>query len=123
MCITAPASYKGRRHIMRRSRSSARQSPRPQRCVDIDAILPQTRAITVHPRQNFLALCASGYYDNCLWHRNIKGFMIQTGDPSGSGKDGQSIWGKPFPDEVRTTLKVPRHHALPPAMLRTRVAR
>ncbi|OJT15552.1 Peptidyl-prolyl cis-trans isomerase-like 3 [Trametes pubescens] len=55
--------------------------------------------------ENFLALCASGYYDNCLWHRNIKGFMIQTGDPSGSGKGGQSIWGKPFPDEVRTTLK------------------
>ncbi|KAI1797267.1 peptidyl-prolyl cis-trans isomerase-like 3 [Ganoderma leucocontextum] len=55
--------------------------------------------------ENFLALCASGYYDNTLWHRNIKGFMIQTGDPSGSGKGGQSIWGKPFPDEVRSTLK------------------
>lgn len=56
--------------------------------------------------QNFLALCASGYYDNTLWHRNIKGFMIQTGDPSGSGKGGQSIWGKPFADEIRSTLKV-----------------
>ncbi|KAJ8468185.1 hypothetical protein ONZ51_g9806 [Trametes cubensis] len=55
--------------------------------------------------ENFLALCASGYYDNCLWHRNIKGFMIQTGDPSGSGKGGQSIWGKPFSDEIRSTLK------------------
>lgn len=76
-------------------------------------VLPRTRA-KLCPRQNFLALCASGYYDNCLWHRNIKGFMIQTGDPSGSGKGGQSIWGKPFPDEVRTTLKVPRHQALPP---------
>lgn len=97
--------------------------PKAAEVRDIDPIPPQTRAITVHPRQNFLALCASGYYDNCLWHRNIKGFMIQTGDPSGSGKGGQSIWGKPFPDEVRTTLKVPRHHALPPAMLRTRVAR
>lgn len=32
--------------------------------------------------------------------------MIQTGDPSGSGKGGQSIWGKPFPDELRSTLKV-----------------
>ena len=32
--------------------------------------------------------------------------MIQTGDPSGSGKGGQSIWGKPFPDEIRSTLKV-----------------
>lgn len=32
--------------------------------------------------------------------------MIQTGDPSGSGKGGQSIWGAPFADEIRTTLKV-----------------
>ncbi|EIM90840.1 cyclophilin-like protein [Stereum hirsutum FP-91666 SS1] len=55
--------------------------------------------------ENFLALCASNYYDGCIFHRNIKGFMIQTGDPSGSGKGGQSIWGKPFPDELRSTLK------------------
>lgn len=32
--------------------------------------------------------------------------MVQTGDPSGSGKGGQSIWGAPFSDEVRSTLKV-----------------
>ncbi|KAG6902847.1 Peptidyl-prolyl cis-trans isomerase cyp10 [Termitomyces sp. Mi166 len=56
-------------------------------------------------RNNFLALCASNYYDGCIFHRNIKGFMIQTGDPTGQGKGGQSIWGKPFSDEVRSTLK------------------
>lgn len=56
--------------------------------------------------QNFLALCASNYFDGCIFHRNIRGFMIQTGDPSGVGKGGQSIWGKPFPDEIRSTLKV-----------------
>ncbi|KNE58364.1 peptidyl-prolyl cis-trans isomerase-like 3 [Allomyces macrogynus ATCC 38327] len=55
--------------------------------------------------ENFLALCASGYYDGCLWHRNIKGFMIQTGDPTGTGKGGQSIWGGKFEDEIRSTLK------------------
>lgn len=55
--------------------------------------------------ENFLALCASNYYDGCLFHRNIKGFMVQTGDPSGSGKGGQSIWGKPYEDEIRSTLK------------------
>ncbi|RDB26353.1 Peptidyl-prolyl cis-trans isomerase-like 3 [Hypsizygus marmoreus] len=55
--------------------------------------------------ENFLALCASNYYDGCIFHRNIRGFMIQTGDPTGSGKGGQSIWGKPFPDEIRSTLK------------------
>ncbi|KAG6878450.1 cytochrome P450 monooxygenase 4 [Termitomyces sp. T32_za158] len=55
--------------------------------------------------ENFLALCASNYYDGCIFHRNIKGFMIQTGDPTGQGKGGQSIWGKPFSDEIRSTLK------------------
>ncbi|XP_035218299.1 peptidyl-prolyl cis-trans isomerase-like 3 isoform X3 [Stegodyphus dumicola] len=33
--------------------------------------------------ENFLALCASNYYDGCLFHRNIKGFIVQTGDPTG----------------------------------------
>ncbi|KAL9714003.1 Peptidyl-prolyl cis-trans isomerase cyp10 [Leucoagaricus gongylophorus] len=55
--------------------------------------------------ENFLALCASNYYDGCIFHRNIKSFMVQTGDPSGSGKGGQSIWGSPFSDEIRSTLK------------------
>jgi len=55
--------------------------------------------------ENFLALCAANYYDGCLFHRNIKGFMVQTGDPSGTGKGGESIWGGPYADEVRSTLK------------------
>lgn len=56
--------------------------------------------------QNFLALSASGYYDGTIFHRNIKGFMIQGGDPSGTGKGGTSIWGKKFNDEIRESLKV-----------------
>ncbi|TFK70331.1 cyclophilin-like protein [Pluteus cervinus] len=55
--------------------------------------------------ENFLALCASNYYDGCIFHRNIKGFMAQTGDPTGTGKGGQSIWGGTFADEIRSTLK------------------
>ncbi|OLY83198.1 Peptidyl-prolyl cis-trans isomerase-like 3 [Smittium mucronatum] len=54
---------------------------------------------------NFLALCASGYYDTCLFHRNIKGFIVQTGDKSGTGTGGESIWGDEYPDEIRTSLK------------------
>eukprot|EP00041_Stephanoeca_diplocostata_P033204 m.1092089 g.1092089 ORF g.1092089 m.1092089 type:complete len:164 (-) comp24292_c0_seq11:4073-4564(-) len=54
---------------------------------------------------NFLALCASNYYDGCLIHRNIKGFMMQTGDPTGTGKGGTSIWGKKFEDELVDNLK------------------
>ncbi|XP_061464035.1 peptidyl-prolyl cis-trans isomerase-like 3 isoform X1 [Rhineura floridana] len=54
---------------------------------------------------NFLALCASNYYNGCIFHRNIKGFMVQTGDPSGSGKGGNSIWGRKFEDEYSEYLK------------------
>ncbi|KAJ3083866.1 Peptidyl-prolyl cis-trans isomerase-like 3 [Physocladia obscura] len=55
--------------------------------------------------ENFIALAASGYYNNNLFHRNIKGFMVQTGDPTNTGKGGQSIYGAPFADEIKATLK------------------
>ncbi|XP_077175243.1 peptidyl-prolyl cis-trans isomerase-like 3 isoform X1 [Paroedura picta] len=55
--------------------------------------------------ENFLALCASNYYSGCIFHRNIKGFMVQTGDPTGSGKGGSSIWGRKFEDEFSEYLK------------------
>lgn len=56
--------------------------------------------------QNFLALCASDYYNGCLFHRNIKGFIVQTGDPTHTGKGGSSIWGRKFEDEFKENLKV-----------------
>lgn len=55
--------------------------------------------------QNFLALCASDYYNNCLFHRNIKGFIVQTGDKTGTGKGGESIYGGKFEDELKENLK------------------
>lgn len=55
--------------------------------------------------ENFMALCASDYYNGNLFHRNIKGFIVQTGDPLGSGKGGQSIWGRKFEDEFKENLK------------------
>ena len=48
---------------------------------------------------NFVKLAQKGYYRNTVFHRNIKGFMVQGGDPSGTGRGGQSVWGKPFEDE------------------------
>lgn len=55
--------------------------------------------------ENFLALCASEYYDKSLFHRNIKGFIVQTGDPTGTGKGGNSIWNRKFEDEFKDNLK------------------
>ncbi|EST08629.1 Cyclophilin-like peptidyl-prolyl cis-trans isomerase domain protein [Kalmanozyma brasiliensis GHG001] len=48
---------------------------------------------------NFLQLCKQGKYDDTIFHRNIRGFMIQGGDPTGTGRGGSSIWGHEFRDE------------------------
>jgi len=55
--------------------------------------------------ENFLTLCDTGFYKNTLFHRNIRHFMIQGGDPQATGRGGQSIWRKEFPDEFVKSLK------------------
>jgi len=55
--------------------------------------------------QNFVSLTEKKYYDGIIFHRVIDNFMIQGGDPTGTGSGGQSIWGKSFEDEVKTGLK------------------
>jgi len=49
--------------------------------------------------ENFVRLVKKGYYDGLIFHRVIKDFMIQGGDPTGTGRGGQSIWGNAFEDE------------------------
>ncbi|CAL9072683.1 unnamed protein product [Musa textilis] len=62
--------------------------------------------------ENFTTHCKNGYYDNLIFHRVIKGFMIQTGDPLGDGTGGQSIWGREFEDEFHKSLRHDRPFTL-----------
>jgi len=50
--------------------------------------------------ENFVGLANKGYYNGVIFHRVIDGFMIQGGDPTGTGRGGESIWGKKFNDEI-----------------------
>ncbi len=50
--------------------------------------------------ENFRLLAEHGYYDGTTFHRVVKGFMIQGGDPEGTGAGGESAWGGSFPDEI-----------------------
>lgn len=50
--------------------------------------------------KNFIGLTEEGYFNNVIFHRISKGFVIQTGDPSGTGTGGKSIYGGDFEDEL-----------------------
>ena len=58
--------------------------------------------------RNFIQLCMEGYYDNCIFHRIVKGFIAQGGDPTGTGFGGESIYGEPFKDEFHSRIKFNR---------------
>ncbi|XP_017879618.1 RING-type E3 ubiquitin-protein ligase PPIL2 [Ceratina calcarata] len=54
--------------------------------------------------ENFIKHCHDGYYDGTKFHRSIRNFMIQGGDPTNTGNGGKSIWGKTFEDEFKPNL-------------------
>ncbi|KAJ3247803.1 heme binding [Chytriomyces hyalinus] len=55
--------------------------------------------------KNFAELARRGYYNNVIFHRVIPDFMLQTGDPTGTGRGGVSIYGDKFADEIHSELK------------------
>ena len=62
--------------------------------------------------ENFVTHAKNGYYDNLIFHRVIKGFMIQTGCPFGDGTGGESIWGDDFEDEVTREIRHDRPYTV-----------
>jgi len=54
--------------------------------------------------ENFVGLAKKGYYNGLIFHRVIDGFMIQGGDPTGTGRGGESFWGGKFDDEIVPSL-------------------
>ncbi|KAH7335245.1 cyclophilin-like protein [Rhizoctonia solani] len=57
--------------------------------------------------RNFIALAMEGYYDGVIFHRVVPGFLVQTGDRTGTGAGGESFYGDVFEDEIHPRLRFP----------------
>ena len=62
-------------------------------------------SLTPRTYTNFTTHAIRHYYNHCLFHRVVPGFMIQTGDPTGTGSGGESVWGGQFEDEIVSQLR------------------
>ncbi|MBL0687529.1 MAG: peptidylprolyl isomerase [Sulfurospirillum sp.] len=69
-----------------------------------DIVLKLFPKIAPKTVENFIGLTKKGYYDGIIFHRVIKDFMIQGGDPTKTGRGGTSIWDKSFEDEFSTEV-------------------
>ena len=62
--------------------------------------------------ENFVTHSKNGYYDSLTFHRVMKDFMIQGGDPDGTGRGGESIWGEAFEDEFDSSVRFDKPYLL-----------
>jgi len=97
--------------------SSSPSVPAPASLSSPQVVLETTQGeivITLFPAQapktveNFLGLVNKGYYNGTVFHRVIRNFMIQGGDPTATGRGGESIWSQPFEDEFSPSLAFDR---------------
>jgi peptidylprolyl isomerase len=72
-------------------------------------MMPKASPLAV---ENFVTHARNGYYNGTIFHRVIKGFMIQGGDPTGTGHGGESIWHKEFKNENTPNLVFDRPYLL-----------
>ncbi|RUP43816.1 peptidyl-prolyl cis-trans isomerase [Jimgerdemannia flammicorona] len=118
-------SHKGDRDVFNEKPSREEQtvatSQQNKQALGSTAIL-RTTAGDIHLRlfpeyapkavENFVTHARNGYYDGLIFHRVIKGFMLQTGDPLGDGTGGESIWGNDFEDEFNRDLRHDRPYTV-----------
>lgn len=62
-------------------------------------------AVALKTCENMIGLVEKGYYDGTVFHRVIKGFMLQGGDPTATGRGGESLWGGKFEDEISKSVR------------------
>ena len=73
--------------------------------------------------ENFVTHVKNGYYNGIIFHRIIKGFMIQGGDPTGTGRGGESMRKKSVSAWIKSTSSVPRRSSMSNAMRSRRLLR
>ena len=95
-------------------RSSSRPQLEMSKCVAVVKLCLVSYQVELWGKEaplavrNFLALSMEGYYDGVIFHRIVPGFIVQTGDPTGTGMGGESFYGEPFKDEFHQRLKFNR---------------
>lgn len=94
----------------------AKSSKKKEKAVEKEIVVIETNMGTIElemyrqdaPKtvENFVQLAKKGYYDGIIFHRVISGFVIQGGDPTGTGTGGESIYGKKFEDETNPSSEI-----------------